>query len=247
MPLKIRCSLFTGAAILAASTAAMAANAALTAVYPPPGLYRVDTQSNLQQLRGTASAQTQQYTQEGASGNVQLKGASAGHAPVTTNLAGQGEATVCMKPLPATGTMPVATNCKGGTPVAGPGSMRYTSVCGGMKLDITIRKVDAKTWEYRTVMVDNGAPMTGQQDFAGMRRVLDEQAKNAVTPKERADAAAALAQMGTYEAEMKKNATELSAAQAAMAKEQGGGAGAGHPITERTSIQRFTRIAETCS
>jgi len=247
MHVKTPLFLFAGAAVLATSSAAWAANAALTAVYPPPGLYRIDIQSNLTQHQGAAPAITQQYTQQGASGSVQIKSGQAGQAPVTTSLPGQRPATMCMKPLPATGAMPAGTNCKAGVPVAGPGSMRYTSVCGGMKLDITIRKVDAKTWEYKLITVDNGAPMTGQQDFAGMRRMLAEQAKTAATPKERAEAAASLAQMGAYETEMKKNAAELAAAQATMAKEQGSGAGVGNHGSERTVIQRLTRIADKCT
>ena len=91
----------TAVLIASSGSAALAARAALTDVYPTPGLYRVDTQGNTQVNRGALPAITQQYAQEGAGGSVQLKGARAGSAPVTTNYPGQGPATVCIKPLPA--------------------------------------------------------------------------------------------------------------------------------------------------
>lgn len=241
-----------GVFIIGAASAAFAASAALTSVYPTPGLYRIDTQGDLKQQRGNMPAITQQYTQEGAGGSAQIKGARAGSAPVTTNVPGQAPANVCIKPLPAIGTMPVATNCKSSAPVVGLGSLSYTSVCGGMKLNTAIKKIDDKTWEYRIVTSGNPAMMTGQQDFSGMRAMLAAQAKNAATPKERADAAATLSQMGAYEAEMKKNTADLAAARAEMAAEEGGGAasvgpaGAGGYSTERTVVQRLTKISATC-
>lgn len=188
---------------------------------------------------------TQQYAQEGAGGSVQLKGAKAGEAPVTTNYAGQGPANICIKPLPASGAMPVATSCKSNAPDVKPGSLRYVSVCSGMKLDTTIRKVDATTWEFRSVILYSGAPMAGQQDFSGMRRMLAAQVKTGATAQERSDAAAALAQMGVYEAEMKKNAAALKGAQA-EAEEQGGGGGAVKYTKQQTVVQRLTRLADSC-
>ena len=251
MPLPAPMTLRATAAVLLAASAgaACAASAALTNAYPTPGLYRIDTQGSLQHMRGGVAELSQQYTQEGAGGSVQLKGARAGSAPVTTHYAGQGPANVCIKPLPATGAMPAASSCKTSAPIVGPGSLQYTSVCGGMKLTTAIRKIDDKTWEYRIVTSGAPAPTSGQQDFAGMRRVLAEQAKTAATPKERADAAAMLAQMGAYEAEMKKNAADLAAARAELAAEEGGAAavgGAGNQSTERTVVQRLTRVAATC-
>lgn len=146
---------------------AFAASAALTSAYPPPGMYRVDTQGSTQVNRGALPAITQQYAQEGVGGGVQLKGGKAGEAPVTASYAGQGPANICIKPLPASGAMPVATSCKSSAPDVTPGSLRYVSVCSGMKLDTTIRKVNATTWEFRSVILYSGAPMAGQQDFPG--------------------------------------------------------------------------------
>ena len=247
MDLKTSLHVAAAGALLIASGAVIAADAATMRLYPTPGLYRVDIQGNLQWNQGNSPAITQQTIQDGASGTVQLKSGRAGQAPVTTNYGGQGPAHVCIKPLLPSGAVPPTTNCKTSAPVAGPGSLGYTSVCGGMTLNTTIKKIDAKTWEYKLVTVDTGAPMTGLPDFAGTRAVLAAQAKNAATPAERAEAAKALSQMGAYEAEMKKNAADLAKAHAGLAAEQGAGAAAaGKETMKRTIVQRLTRIADSC-
>jgi hypothetical protein len=112
-------------------------------------------------------------------------------------------------------------------------------------MNTTISKLDDKTWEYKLVSTESGAPMTGQPDYAGTRSVLAVQAKNSATAAERAHLAGLLAQMGTYEAEMKGKAAELAAARAALAAGEGGVTVppvAGNQRKERTSIRRLTRL-----
>lgn len=247
MHVNTQLKLLVGAADLIASGAALAANAALISAYPPPGLYRGDTQATRRSIQAIRRPSCSNMCRKAPAAVSGSRGGRVGEAPVTTNYAGQAPATVCMKPLPATGTMPAAPNCTASTPVVKPGSVQYAADCGGVKLNIAIRKIDAKTWEFNTHSIFTGAPMTGQQDLAGMRKVLAIQAKTGATAQERSDAAALLAQMGAYEAEMKKNAADLKAAHAEMAAEQGGAAAPGRPAMEQTVLQRYTRIADTCT
>lgn len=241
---------FAGAALLAIPAAGMAADAVRASAYPPPGLYRVDTEGSLQRNRGDLPAILQQSRQDGATGSAELTSSRAGEASTTQNAPGQGPVTYCMPALPAAGTMPVAKGCRASAPVSSPGSVNYISLCGGVKMNTTIRKIDDKTWEYKVVSTESGGPMTGQQNFAGTRAVLAAQEKNGATAEERAHAAGLLAQMGTYEAEMKSKAAELAQARAQMASGGGGvtaAAAAGGQTKERTSVHRLTRIGATCS
>lgn len=247
MFLKTALHLFAGAAALIASSVAWAASAALTAAYLPPGVYRVDTQGNPSLDSRGMPAIKEQYRRDGTSGSVQLEGGRAGQAPVTNNRIGPGPANVCVKPLPATDTMPAAPNCAASAPVVGPGGVRYAVVCGGVKFDITLKKIDAMTWEYTMVRLESGVPITGlPQDFARMRRLLNEGVKTAATPEGRATAAATLARMEAYEAEMKKNDADLAAAHVAGPAEQGSEAGAGNHTADGALVQRYTRIADVC-
>lgn len=79
-----------------------------------------------------------------------------------------------------------------------------------------------------------------------MRRMLAAQVKTGATAQERSDAAAALAQMGVYEAEMKKNAAALKGAQEEAAAEQGGAGAASKYMKQQTVVQRLTRLADIC-
>jgi hypothetical protein len=87
---------------------------------------------------------------------------------------------VCIEPLPATETMPAAAHCTASATVVGPGGVRYAAVCGGVKYDIVLKKIDAMTWECRIVRLDGGDLVNGMlQDFARMRRLLTEWVKTA--------------------------------------------------------------------
>jgi hypothetical protein len=66
--------LVAGAAVLIASGVASAASAALTAAYPPPGVYRVDTLGNPSLDRSGMPAIQDKYLQEGIGGSVQRAG-----------------------------------------------------------------------------------------------------------------------------------------------------------------------------
>lgn len=217
--------------------------------YPPPGLYRVDTEGTMQRNRGELPAILQHVVQDSAGGNARITGGRANQAQTTRNYPGQGPVNYCMPARPAGGAMPAATGCTAGAPVTAPGSVSYTTACGGLKMQTTIRKIDEQTWEYKVVSTESGAAVTGQPDYAGARGVLAAQAKNGATAAERAKAAGLLAQMDEYEKEMKGAAAELAQARAEMGGQAGAGlpmGGAGNRAKERTSIHRLTRIAATC-
>lgn len=242
--------ILAGVALVASPVCALGAPVASgDGIFPPPGLYRVDTEGSMQRNRGELPAIMQHMAQDGASGNARVAGGRANGAQTTRNYPGQGPVNYCMPARPAGGAMPVATGCTSGAPVTAPGSISYAATCGGLKMQTTIRKVDDKTWEYKVVSTESGAAVTGQPDYAGARGVLAAQAKNGATAAERAKAAGLLAQMDEYEKEMKGAAAELAQARAEMGGQAGampvGSAGA--QSRERTSIHRLTRIAATCT
>jgi hypothetical protein len=239
-------TLASAAVLLIAPAAVTAASVPSKAsVYPPPGLYRVDTDGKARHNDGELPALMQHTVQDGASGSVRITGGRANEAQVTKDYAGDGVVKYCMPALPLSGALPVARGCKASAGVTAPGSLNYITLCGGLKMNTTISKIDEKTWEYKIVSTESGAPVTGQMNFAGTRAVLAAQAKNGATAAERAKAAGLLAQMGTYESEMKKAAAQLAEARAELAQD-GVTPEPGHSI-ERTSIHRLTRIAGTCS
>ena len=219
---------------------------AVAAAYPPPGLYRIDSDAPTKQNGGDQILQ--HLIQDGVTGKAQITGHSAHTAESSKEFAGTGPTTYCMPALAAGGALPVKSGCKASRGAPGEHSINYITVCGGMKLATTITRVDEKTWVYKTVSAQSSAPMTGGPNYAGMAVVLVDQAAHGATAEERAKAKSQLSQIGEMQTLMKE-ASDKRAAGAAKLGLKGGAAMAstsGKPLTERTSVHRLTRIGASC-
>lgn len=150
MQLKTPLCLFAAVAGVSVSGTALAFDAVKNIIYPSPGLYRVVTKGTMQDNSSGGSGLTHEIEQDSATGNARTKTTRPGEAPVTNSYTGQGPINQCIKPLPAGGAMPAATSCKTSAPVIGSDTLTYTSVCAGMKVNMTIKKMDDKNWEYTT-------------------------------------------------------------------------------------------------
>ena len=250
MQCKRRSTLALGAVMLPLFAAA--APPAPANVFPPPGLYRIDTDSDLKIGNALGQVMSNRITQDSKSTTVQGKRAD-GSSAAAQSVAGAPN-TTCIKPSAPNRTLPPTAGCKGAPGVAGPGSMTFNQTCGGVQLSTVVRKLDDKTWEYRTRSVERGpaAVAGGQPNYAAMRVMLEQQAKSG-TPAERAQATKMLAQLGPYEAQMKQNAALLAAGPQAAAHVDEArrdgvatGSDAGAPARETTTVQRLTRIADSC-
>lgn len=167
MPLKSLLSphMVACAALVAAPLAASAATSASDS--PPPGLYRFQTNSSIQNNSGALPPTILHQVRDSASGNAQLKGGIAGGALKTKNYAGNA-ANFCMPALPAGGAMPAKQGCKSSPAVAGAAGISYATDCGALKYSTTISKIDEKTWEYKVVSSQGAGAVAGSPDYAGM-------------------------------------------------------------------------------
>lgn len=152
MQLKTPLCLFAAAACLSVSGAALAFESVKNIVYPSPGFYRVVSKSTQKDNAGGKPGMTHEIEQDSATGNARTTTTRPGDAAITNTYAGQGPINQCIKPLSASGAMPAATTCKTSAPVVGTNTLTYTSVCAGMKMHITIKKIDDQNWEYLTAV-----------------------------------------------------------------------------------------------
>lgn len=165
MQLKTPLSLFAAAACLSLSGVALAYDAVKNIIYPSPGLYRVVTKSTMKDNSTGASGMTHEIEQDSATGNARTAITRPGDAPVVNTYTGQGPLSQCIKPLPPGGAIPAATSCKTSAPVVGANTLTYTSVCAGMKVNITIKKIDDQNWEYTTAFNYGTGDQTATQNI----------------------------------------------------------------------------------
>jgi hypothetical protein len=203
---------------------------------PPPGLYRVDTDSTMSKPGGTLL--TVQTNENGATGGVTRSG-SGGVAATTRQYRGEGPVTVCvkapLKEMPA--ELVPAGACSSSAPVVRGGVATFKSSCAFGDITTTMRKVDAKTWESVTHTVQKS--LTGgaggiAANISMMRAGLERQAKEG-TPEQREEARQALAQFEQYKAAVKT----AGAAEAGAATRSA-------TISDSVMTSRMTRIADTC-
>jgi hypothetical protein len=234
---------FTRSALACAMLALLplAAWAATAAdVFPPPGLYRVDIVSDTA-IRHGGKNTAARHTHDSARGLTTLQGTRADGSALTPKVMDGAPGTTCIAPLRPDRSMAPSAGCTGGPGVAGQDRMTFDLSCGGLKMTTVVRELDQKTWEYRTRTTDDGSmhAMPGQQDFAGMRAMLEHTARTG-SAQEKAEAAALLAEMGPCEAHMKQNAADIAAARRAGAM-----AGADPVRRDTATVQRLTRIADS--
>lgn len=163
MQLKTLLCLFAAAACLSMSGMVLAFDTVKNILYPSPGLYRVVTKSTMQDNAAVGPGLTHEIEQDTATGNARTTTTRPGEAPITNSYAGQGPLSQCIKPLPASGAIPATASCKTSAPVIGANILAYTSVCAGMKVDITIKKIDDRNWEYTTAFKYGEGKQTATQ------------------------------------------------------------------------------------
>jgi len=231
------------------------AGAALAQELPPPGLYRVDSvaQADHQVGRHQAIITTEE---DGATGDQATRSVVAGMDSGRTVHKGDAPVTQCVKagppPLPPAFGKGTCTNLE--TRRSAQGVVLVES-CQTGKFTLSIRRLNAKTWEYVTEM-DMSSGTTPNLD--GARTVLEMAARSAESPADRARAAKALADLPRREAQMTRDlATAEAALRQALAKARTPEeAAAGRQaiarlhgkvpvkITDRTTL---TRIADRCT
>ncbi len=231
------------------------AGAALAQELPPPGLYRVDNVGQAEHQVGPHSAIIA-TEEDGASGDQATRSVVAGMDSGRTVNKGSAPVTQCVKagppPLPPAFGKGTCTNQE--TRRSAQGVVLVES-CPTGQLTLTIRRLDASTWEYVTEM-DMSSGTTPNLD--GTRTVLEMAARSAESPADRARAAKALADLPRREARMTRDlATAEAALRQALAKARTPEeAEAGRQaiarlhgkvpikITDRTTL---TRIADRCT
>jgi hypothetical protein len=204
--------------------------------FPTPGLYRVDSDGSMKYDKGSV-----RIAGNGADGAGVIEGQAVDKALDRRVVPASGPVTICMPARPVNGGLPLPNSgCRAGAPVVGPQGATYTAACGFMDLTTVVRKLDAKTWEYKVTSVERlgAAGLARLPDFAAQRKMFEQSAKNAPTAEERADAASVLSNWAEYVAEAR-----ASAAEAADLPQQDR-----IPQERRsTLVTRLTRIADSCS
>ncbi|MBV7534166.1 hypothetical protein KW842_00150 [Duganella sp. sic0402] len=208
---------------------------------PPPGLYRVDTDSQMNTAGGTpVSVQTRE---NGATGGITRSGSVNGGPSSTQQYQGDGPVTVCVKAgakeVPA---QMVQAGCTSAPAVVSGGVATFKSSCGFGDITTTMRKIDAKTWgsETRIAQKNVGASPQGAAGTLSIVRAGLERAMKEGTPEQRAEARQALAQ---FEKNKDSFARDV-AANAAAAKAAGISPNA--TMFENVTTSRMTRIADSC-
>lgn len=235
----------SAATATAAATATPTATAATVAsapahLMPPPGLYRIDMDTSIKTtlagISGLARLQT-----DGASGTERSSGKVQGGVWKQGAVAkGGGPVTECVKPV--TAAKPMASSAgagcvaKGGTLKAGAWVIHQQ--CGPDEYEITMRKINNSTWEYKTVVMQKavGSAATANSSQSGMLAMLSIGRDHAPNDKERKEYEA---QMAGYKSAMKEEAAKGGGGQ--------GGSSQGQAMTRNTvAVQKWTRIAEKC-
>lgn len=238
MPAAHRLSLLYCAALLSPLGAATAATPPADFM-PPPGLYRIEMDTNiattLAGITGVHRIQTDGSTgAESSSGKV-----SGGAWTQGITMPGNGPVTSCVKSVKgATSTAGLSgAGCisKGGALEAGAWVIRQQ--CGTQKVEVSIRKINSAVWEYKTVAIQPNvgsaasAKSTAEAVLAQMIWARDH------APKEE-DRKKYAALVAEYEA-MEDDAPEPGGSPAGSQP-----AGALHRNT--VSVQKWTRIADQC-
>jgi len=199
--------------------------------FPPPGEYRIDSESSMTSEAGTVSMKRVQRV-DGATGQITVITTSSlpGDAPITTQYKGNGPVTWCV---------PVATSGAPRTDLA-PGvcdttllrsdssGASFNAVCSGTKQEESWHLVDKNTWEHSLVVVPqaNAPAQTNSEVDQAMKPVY---------------------------AELEKAIRTGSPEEAASAREQLKALRAHAPVTGGappfvTHVhERWTRVAQTCS
>jgi hypothetical protein len=199
--------------------------------FPPSGLYRVDIVGTTGASAGGMRVESTTQTQ-GATGDTTVTQQATGQAPVPVgSYKGNAPVTACLKPTtdPAAAyAMQKAGGCKPDRPKTAGDTMTFDLQCPTLTQQIQSRRIDERTWELRTITRHHAMTLANAP-------------------------AATVAAMGPVIAKMEERLRAgPPAAEAAAIRQQldmlRGGAGAPSPGSPgSTIVQKYTKVADTCS
>lgn len=235
---------------------AAVADSAATFV-PKPGLYRVDTDATMVAAPMTQHPISIETRQDGRTGD-QVFRQRAGGQTAQQAYKGDGPQTVCIgKGQGANALVAIkeAGACVASKGVVQGDTMTFTQSCPAIDLKMTIRKIDADSYETHTQTRQKAG---GQADamlasVGQMKLLLEHAKKNAPTPEERKKAADQLADFDRYKTEMTRQAEQVKAMQPEIEKmkEDARREGVPVPVDDTTwvtsAVQKWTRIAAVCT
>lgn len=240
--------------------AAAAAAPPLEQVLPPAGLYRLDSASTTS-TQAPAPAQRVDTRLDGESGDIVRRERAGGYDSGEQVFQGKGPVTHCIRPRRLADALYTSAVALAACPdqssrVGEDGVLVHTANCPTARVTLTVRRIDASTWEYDTVTATPaGEPAS---DLAWMKPVLEREAAEGKTAEARARAARQLRDLPRLQRELvekqaevdarfaaalrgAKSPQETAAVTAAMAK-------AGRKVaTEARQRVRWTRIGNSCA
>jgi hypothetical protein len=239
-------------------TAGPTLNAAGTPGSPPPGQYRIDSETTTTSRAGPTTIQSVQRI-DGTTGQVTLtQKSSVDPANVATRtMKGDGPNGWC---VPQSGAMPppraMPGACENVDRTQTPGGSKQRADCNAGRFDEQWRRVDDRTWD-RWLRVRQASAVSNVSPQPAL-----ELAMRGMTPQDRARAQAEMADMPsaadmasartTLVATLEQQARTGSPAEAAAARQQlaamrgSSPAGAGEAGVVVEIRERWTRVADTC-
>lgn len=241
--------LCTAGACLAADNAASVSD--FKRIMPPPGLYRVDSDGQVNQANGSSFRQIE----DSASGDVTTR-VSSGGSSHQQDFKGSGPITHCV-PAGAATLPPVMAGsvCKTLSTQVDGDSIVQVAQCATGPITNTFRKLGGDAWEITTQV--RMAPVAGGPDLNQLRPMLEQMALHG-TPEERAKASKALAELPQQQAQMNAGRAqamaELAKAQAnARSPEEAAALAQSMQAMQQTGTtmnatgrQRWIRIGNSC-
>lgn len=217
---------------------------------PTPGLYKVDSDATITNY-GPHGSKTHVRLQQPSSGDVTATWTGPENASATRTIQNGEASNVCIPPRDKSKPAfvpPTSASCETTAPSKTKLGWVLKSKCSFADITTTIRQIDAKTWEFENHVLQSMMPSAAGNAAAmgGMRAMLENAAKNALTEKERNEAKKNLEQLPALEAQMAKQGAQIDAMKPQIEKMQ-----AKHGVVakprETVSKAKWIRIADVCS
>jgi hypothetical protein len=243
-PIKLAC-LFATAIVLSPVTT----RAGMSQDLPPPGLYRIDSESTVNQsVPGTTASTTQR--EDGSNGNIRSQARIGAQSTGERAFTGKGPVTHCVMPgITASHMAMSGANCKTLSDTQTSNGYVHKAQCQSGTTTVTVHKLGPTVWEYTTEVV-----MT-QQARPDLQQMMAMTSKNGQMSAEQQ---AALGKMMQMQADANKQRAAAMAQLDALAQSKDG-ARAQDQIREAKAIatgaapmmtaqqkQRWTRIGDSC-
>jgi len=195
--------------VLLAVAAHAGAAARVPQEMPPPGLYRIDLDSKMEEKVGKNGYTIHSRT-DGGSGDESTRSVIAGRDSGTRVVKGGPPLTQCIKAGPPVIPPAFAKGmCKTQSTSRTAEGLVQVAACPSGKLTLRVRRLDEKTWEYVT---DTDMSSGTTPNLDGTRTMLEMAARSASTAAERAQAAKALAELPRAQAKMDQERVQAEAA-----------------------------------